>query len=173
MGVCLRGKGRFGAVENSRFFKLQMNQKKQNNCRRPAAAKWLGLSWLPLVLCLAGCATQSTIQSRIHERDAAYAALPPDTQKMVDEGRIQVGMDTNAVYIAWGKPNQVLESGDQRGVSTTWIYRGAFLEETRYWVGWRYPRLEHDYQPRTYVRAEIVFFNDKVQSWRTLPEPSN
>ena len=91
---------------------------------------------------------------------------------MVAEGRIQAGMDTNAVYIAWGKPDEVLHSGDARGEFTTWVYRGAFLEETRYWVGRRNPHLEHDYEPRSYVRAEIVFFNGRVQSWRTLPQPA-
>lgn len=91
---------------------------------------------------------------------------------MVDEGRIAYGMDTNAVYIAWGKPDEVLQSGDERGVTATWVYRGAFLEETRYWVGRRYPHLAHDYEPRSYVSAEIVFSNGQVKSWRTLPRPA-
>ena len=124
------------------------------------------------MLCLAGCATQTTIQSRIQQRSAAYSSFSPDEKKMILEGRIRYGMDTNAVYIAWGKPDEILESGNQRGEFTTWVYRGAFLEETRYWVGRRYPHLEHDYEPRSYVRAEIVFANGKVQSWHTLPQPA-
>lgn len=125
-----------------------------------------------LVMSLAGCATQSTVQSRIKERADAYASFSPEVKALVDENRIQAGMDTNAVYIAWGKPEEILESGNQNGAFTTWVYRGGYLDETRYWVGWRYPRLEHDYEPRSYVRAEIVFFNGRVQSWRTLPQPA-
>lgn len=125
------------------------------------------------VFVLAGCATQSTVQTRIQERADAYAAFSPEVKQSVAASRVQFGMDTNAVYIAWGKPDEILESGNQHGEYTTWVYRGGFLEETRYWVGRRYPHLEHDYEPRTYVRSEIVFFNGKVQSWRTLPQPTN
>ena len=127
---------------------------------------------LLLAICLAGCATNSTVQSRIQERSAAYAAFPPDIKQLVNASRIKAGMDTNAVYIAWGKPDEVLESGNQNGEYTTWVYRSGYLEETRYWVGRRYPHLEHDYEPRTYVRSEIVFFNGVVQSWRSLPQPA-
>jgi hypothetical protein len=123
------------------------------------------------VLMMAGCATTSTIQSREKERAAAYAEFSPQTKALVNEGRITAGMTSDAVYIAWGQPDEVLQSGNQKGEFTTWIYRGAVLEETRYWVGRRFPHLEHDYEPRTYVRAEIVFANGVVQSWRTLPQP--
>jgi hypothetical protein len=141
--------------------------------KQSVIAKFFGfVSGLLLAGFLTGCATPSTVQSRIQERNAAYNSLAPDVQQLVTEGRIRAGMSEDAVYIAWGKPDQVLQSGDQRGEFTTWVYRGATLEETRYWVGRRYPHLEHDYEPRSYVRAEIVFFNNKVQSWRTLPQPN-
>lgn len=149
-----------------------MNKKKRNIFAEFANIKRILLGLLPVMLCVAGCATPSTVQTRIQERSAAYDSFSPDVKKMVDEGRIQVGMDTNAVYIAWGRPDEVLESGNQRGVFTTWVYRSAFLEETRYWVGRRYPHPAYDYEPRSYVRAEIVFLNGKVQSWRTLPQPA-
>lgn len=153
--------------------KERMKIKLQNDAGRNLN----GMNCLPLllllILALAGCATQSTVQTRIRERSAAFASFSPEVKSLVEQNRIQAGMDTNAVYIAWGKPAEVLESGDQHGAYTTWIYRGGFLDETRYWVGWRQPHLAHDYEPRSYVRSEIVFFNDKVQSWRTLPEPTN
>lgn len=50
-------------------------------------------------------------------------------------------MSEDAVYIAWGKPAQILHQEDQRGASTTWLYEGAWMEETRYWIGRRYVRL--------------------------------
>lgn len=149
-----------------------MNKNRQNR-RVETVVEFFSALWLlPLILCLTGCVTRSTVQTREQERNAVYESFSPEVKQMVSAGRIQAGMDTNAVYIAWGKPEEVLESGDQRGVFTTWVYRGAFLEETRYWVGRRYPHLEHDYEPRSYVRAEIVFSNGKVQSWRTLPQPA-
>ena len=146
---------------------------KQNKCPVTILkSRLLALWFLPLVIGLTGCISRPTIQSRIQQRNAAYAALTPAVKQLVAEGRIQAGMDTNAVYMAWGRPEEILQSGDQRGEYTTWVYRGAYLEETRYWVGRRVPHLSFDYEPRTYVRAEIIFANGKVQSWRTLPQPA-
>jgi hypothetical protein len=129
------------------------------------------VSWLLPVLLFTGCATTSTIQSREQERAAAYAAFPQNIKALVNEGRIAAGMTPDAVYIAWGPPGQVLESGNQYGEFTSWIYQGAFLEETRYWIGRRFPHPTYDYEPRTYISAEIVFANGVVQSWRTYPQP--
>ncbi len=141
---------------------------------------WLGCVALAALL-LAGCAT-STIESRKQERASAYASLPSEIRTLVDSGQIRRGMNMDAVYIAWGKPAQVLQQEDQRGASTIWLYEGGWWEETRYWtyrqvVGRgdqfyleRY--LASDYQPRSYVSAEIVFVDGKVSSWRTLPQPT-
>jgi len=124
-----------------------------------------------VVFFLTGCATTSTIESRKQERVAAYAALSPEFKSLVDGGQIRKGMSEDAVYIAWGRPAQILQQEDQSGAATIWLYEGGWMEETRYWYGRRYPRLEHDYQPRSYVRAEIVFVDGRVVSWRTLPQP--
>jgi len=120
-------------------------------------------------LVLVGCAT-STIASRKQERANGYAALTPEFQTLVSEGQIRRGMSEDAVYIAWGKPAQILHQEDQHGMTTVWIYEGGWMEETRYWYrNQRTPRT--DYQPRTYVRAEIIFVNGTVDSWRTLSQP--
>ena len=120
-------------------------------------------------LWLAGCATSSTLDSRKQERAAAYASLPAELKTLVDQGQIKVGMSVDAVYIAWGAPAEVLHSEDQSGGATVWVYYGGWMEETRYWS----PRhLLRDYQPRTFVRAEVVFVNGVVKSWRTLPQPA-
>lgn len=124
------------------------------------------------VMVLTSCSTSGTIQSREKEHAAAYVAFSPQTKALVSQGRIAVGMSPAAVYIAWGKPNEVIQSGDPNGVQTIWLYHGTFLEETRYWIGRRFPYLAHDYEPRVYVRAEVVFADGKVLSWRTLPQPA-
>jgi hypothetical protein len=125
---------------------------------------------------LTGCATQS-IQSRKNERMDIYSALPPEQQQLIDQGKIKVGMPMDAVYIAWGKPSQVLAGESEKGAMTTWIYHGTTMEEYRYW-NYRYqaygnrvyaePYLDFDYMPRDYVAAEVVFENGVVKSWRTL-----
>lgn len=130
---------------------------------------------VPLILVagllLTGCAT-NTIASRQRERAAGFAALTPEFKTLVSDGQIRRGMNEDAVYIAWGKPAQVLQQEDQNGLATIWVYLGGWMQETRYWYSYR--RLpETDYQPRTYVRAEITFVNGVVQAWQTLPQPLN
>ena len=120
------------------------------------------------VLLLGGCATSSTVQSRKQERSAAYSSLPTEMKALVDEGQIKVGMPMDAVYIAWGRPVDVVQSETEAGAATLWLYHGAWMDETRYWT---HRRLEHEYLGRTYVRAEVVFVDGLVKSWRTLPQP--
>jgi len=122
-------------------------------------------------LLFAGCATRSTIQTRKQERLSGYVALSPEFQKLVDDGQISRGMTEDGVYIAWGKPAQILRQEDARGAETIWLYEGGWMEETRYWTGRYHPYLEHDYQPRTYVQAELIFAQGLLESWRTLPQP--
>lgn len=120
---------------------------------------------------LSGCAT-SNVESRKRERVAGFAALSPEFKELVSDGQIRRGMSEDAVYIAWGKPAQILQREDQDGLATIWVYLGGWMQETRYWYGNRsFPQT--DYQPRTYVRAEITFVNGVVQAWQTLPQPLN
>ena len=133
------------------------------------------------LLLVAGCAT-STIESRRKERSAAYNALTPEEKELVDKGQIKVGMSQEAVYIAWGPPAEILNSqSGNSGLQTTWLYLGTTMQETRYWTFREVPArghlfleryLDRDYDPRDYVRAEIVFVDGKVASWRTLPRPT-
>lgn len=131
-------------------------------------------------LLLAGCASKPSPAQRRTERAAAYAALPPETRALVDQGQIRVGMSTDAVYIAWGDPAEILHREDARGMVTTWLYEGGWMEETRCWsyrqVGSggdlaleRY--LTSDYQPRTYIRAQLSFVNGLLKEWSTRPMP--
>jgi hypothetical protein len=122
-------------------------------------------------LLLTGCAT-SSIETRKRERAAGFSALSPEFQRLVSDGQIRRGMSEDAVYIAWGKPAEILHQEDQNGLATIWVYLGGWMQETRYWYPYqRYPYT--DYQPRSYVRAEITFINGVVEAWHTLPQPLN
>lgn len=135
---------------------------------------------LSILLLLAGCATRPTVESRRAERAAAYGELSPEHRQLVDAGQIKVGMNEDAVFIAWGQPAQVLPSEDAGGRLTTWLYQGTTTDE---FVGWRYVevpgpngshltrRLDRDFSVREYVSAELVFRDGLLQSWRTLPRP--
>lgn len=129
---------------------------------------------------LSGCAGNS-IESRKMERASAYSLMPPEMRADIDAGRIRVGMNEDAVFMAWGKPSQILESETEAGHIVTWLYEGGWMQEQRYWAyrnfgrdndAWVERVLVTDYEPRAYVRAEIAFEDGVVKRWRTLPRPA-
>lgn len=146
--------------------------------------------WVLSMVLLAGavgCATPEAtdpkqVAKRKAERSAAFAALPVDQQSAVDQGQIKVGMSEDAVYIAWGKPAQVLRSGDASGETTTWLYHGTATDTYHYWHYREYPRrdgttfldrsLDTDFAFRDYVSAELRFKSGKLESWKMLPKPA-
>ncbi|HEY2951783.1 MAG TPA: hypothetical protein VGK40_04320, partial [Verrucomicrobiae bacterium] len=67
---------------------------------------------------LTGCAT-STVETRKQERYGAYSALPDESRRLVDQGKIKVGLNEDAVYLAWGKPSQILSGESTKGATTT------------------------------------------------------
>ncbi len=70
-------------------------------------------------LVLSGC---STVSSRIDSNRAAFEQLSPEQKALVGQGKIQGGMSQQAVFIAWGQPQQKT-TGLVRGVPTeTWVY---------------------------------------------------
>ena len=70
-------------------------------------------------LFLASCETP---QTRIAKRPEVYNALSGTDQALVSQGRIREGMSQDAVYLAWGAPNQ-RGHGRNRGSNVeTWIY---------------------------------------------------
>lgn len=136
-----------------------------------------------LALLAMGCAT-NTLQSRIRERPAAYAALPPEVKSLVDAGQIKVGLSMDAVYFAWGPPSRVSTGQLPDGKTvTTWIYTGTAWQEYRYWSyrhygygrhGYPYtsPTLDYDYIPYNYTAAEVIFEDGVVKSWRNISPPA-
>lgn len=141
---------------------------------------------LLFVLFLSGCATTS-IDSRRSERTAAYRTLKPEFQRLVDEGRIAVGMPADAVYIAWGKASEVIQGQSAQGPTETWRYYATRARPYRYWDYGPYvspshgfirpyesdyynyntpiPYLERDYYPQHSLRGEVTLQNGLVQHW--------
>ena len=149
------------------------------------AVKKLGMTTIGSVLLLVwlatGCAT-SNVATRKQERPAVYAALTPEQCVLVDSGHIEVGLPMDAVYIAWGKPSQIVNGQSSSGaMTTTWIYTGTSWQEQRYW-NYRYypgrgryaypePYLDYQYVPLSYLAAEVVFENGIVKSWKHVTPP--
>ena len=130
---------------------------------------------------LTGCAGNK-IASRKRDRTAAYAALSQPHQRLADDGRIDVGMSSDGVYIAWGKPSMMVPTTPG---NVTWIYRcksttsrpaaEARLASPPYYYGGRYyerPR-GMQYVHTEYDCAEVNFEGNVVKSWRELPRPEH
>jgi hypothetical protein len=141
---------------------------------------WIALLLGAVLVGLSGCAT-SSVDSRKQERYGAYSGLNPEQKSAVDRGEIKVGMTMDAVYIAWGKPSQVVASETAAGTTIRWLYPGTYLQGYSHWTYpghfgpyHRYyfgPTLSHDYMVLNYVKAEVVFEGGVVKEWRTLPSP--
>jgi hypothetical protein len=142
--------------------------------------RWILL--LPL-LALTAC---STVDSRIKERPAVFNSLSPSQQELVQSGRIAEGMNKDAVYIAWGRPDEVV-NGSTRGRSfEEWLYETSDLDYIDnyqpypiYWGGggrrhrggwgWGYMYDPIVVSSPPYVYKSTRFENGKVIGWRRMP----
>lgn len=77
----------------------------------------LGISASALIL--TSC---STTETRISNHPDIFQTLSPQDQALVREGKIREGMSNDAVWLAWGTPDQKA-TGRARGRPVeTWIY---------------------------------------------------
>jgi hypothetical protein len=81
------------------------------------------------VLILTSC---STTETRISDHPEIFQTLSPQDQELVRQGKIREGMSQNAVWVAWGTPDQKA-TGTARGHAVeTWIYNDYVYEHARY-----------------------------------------
>lgn len=149
--------------------------------------QFLQAGTLALLVGILGCASAPTdprqIAKRRVERAAAYQALTPEQRSLVDRGQVQVGMPEDAVFIAWGKPAQVLRRGDATGEETTWLYSRSTTDQ---FVNWNYIEVQGrdgnryldrvvttEYAFQDYVSARLTFRGGVLTQWETLPSPGS
>ena len=78
----------------------------------------------------------STVSTRIDSNRAAFDQLAPADRELVRQGKIRGGMSEEAVFIAWGRPEQKA-TGEVRGVPTeTWVYLASTAAYAPYGPGW-------------------------------------
>jgi hypothetical protein len=87
--------------------------------KRHFSQKALTLGLAAGALSLGAC---STPQTRISDHPELYRGLSPRDQALVSQEQIRTGMSRNAVWLAWGSPDQKI-LGNMRGRPTeTWLY---------------------------------------------------
>jgi hypothetical protein len=131
-----------------------------------------------LALAFASCAP-STPEGRIAAQPALFDKLPDRQQELVKQGRIDKGMGTDAVYLAWGRPAREYEGSEGDVATLRWDYAGStpvYSNQVYGYGGYRYGRYgRYGYpygygigQEITYVpyrRASVLFHNGRVASW--------
>jgi hypothetical protein len=81
--------------------------------------KGLAFAGIAGAVILAGC---STTESRINEHPDIFGSLSPNDQALVSRGQIRGNMSQDAVWLAWGNPEQKVQ-GYMHGQNTeTWVY---------------------------------------------------
>lgn len=121
---------------------------------------------------LSSCQTP-TPESRIAENPAIFATLTPEQQALVRQGKICEGMDTQAVFLAWGMPDNPPTVGQRNGKSTLrWVYFGyepvtVFNSNPYpYWGPYGYygaPATSTAFVPKEVAYVEFV--DGKVTAW--------
>jgi len=120
-----------------------------------------------------GCSTDN-IDERKQEKWLQYASLPYDVRSLVDQRTICQGMTSDAVYIAFGEPNENFADLDSKG-TYRWIYGEpisakkpkVFFKEFRKGDKSYLQKCKKDEKDQNiYSRAEIVFSRDRVIQWQ-------
>jgi hypothetical protein len=88
-----------------------------------------------VTLLVSGC---STVESRISEQADLYHSLSARQQQLVANGQIAPGMPRDAVYLAWGTPDQRVQGAMRHQMTETWIYV-HYTSAYPYGYGYGYP----------------------------------
>ena len=80
------------------------------------------------ILLTTGCETPRT---RAHLHPGAFAKLSPADQRLVLTGEVRDGMSTDAVYIAWGAPDEKRVASGGKETSESWLYRRQITVEAQ------------------------------------------
>ena len=70
-------------------------------------------------LIFSGCGTTG---GRISQHPEMYQSLSPRDQALVSQGQIRPGMTMDAVWLAWGTPDQKIPNNMGGHPSETWVY---------------------------------------------------
>ena len=120
-------------------------------------------------LIFTGCATT---EARISRHPEMYQRLSSRDQSLVSQGQIRPGMTMDAVWLAWGKPDQKIPANAGDGHGETWVYL-RYETPPSYGGPYIYGPFDWSYIPPKFVYPSrgVTFSNNKVVFFRYLPSP--
>jgi hypothetical protein len=132
--------------------------------KRQLPSATLGFALVTGAFLFSGCAT---VGGRISQRPDIYQSLSARDQALVSQGQIRPGMTMDAVWLAWGTPDQKIP-GDARGRPTeTWVYL-RYETPPSYGGPYYYGPFDWSYIPPRFVypRKGVTFSNGRVVFFR-------
>jgi hypothetical protein len=99
------------------------------NMKRQIHLRALILILSASAIVLTGC---STTETRISEHPEIFQTLSPRDQELVKAGKIREGMSQNAVWLAWGAPDQKATGVASGRPVETWIYNDYYYANSPY-----------------------------------------
>ena len=116
-----------------------------------------------------GCATT---QTRISQHPEMYQRLSPRDQALVSQGQIRQGMTMDAVWLAWGKPDQTIPDNVGDRPTESWIYL-RYETPPSYGGPYYYGPFDWSYIPPKFIYASkgVTFSNGRVVFFQYLPTP--
>jgi hypothetical protein len=120
-------------------------------------------------LILVGCATT---ESRISQNPEMYQHLSARDQALVNQGQIRKGMTMDAVWLAWGTPDQKIPDNMGDRPTETWLYV-RYQTPPSYGGPYSYGPFDWSYIPPKFPYASkgATFSNGRVVFFQYVPPP--
>jgi len=121
------------------------------------------------LLLFTGCGTPGT---RISQHPEVYQRLSPRDQSLVSQGHIRLGMTMDAVWLAWGTPEQKVPGYGRGRPTETWVYL-RYETPPSYGVPYYYGPFDWSYIPPKfpYPSKGVTFADGRVVYFQHLPSP--
>ena len=121
------------------------------------------------VLLFTSCGTTG---QRISQHPEIYQRLSPRDQALVSQGQIRLGMTMDAVWLAWGIPEQKIPGYGRGHPTETWVYL-RYETPPSYGGPYYYGPFDWSYIPPKfpYPSKGVTFSNGRVVFFRHLPSP--
>jgi hypothetical protein len=120
-------------------------------------------------LILVGC---ETTQTRISQHPEMYQRLSAKDQAFVSQGQIRAGMTMDAVWLAWGAPDQKIPDNMGGRPTETWLYL-RYQTPPSYGAPYYYGPFDWSYIPPKFPYASkgATFSNGRVVLFQYVPPP--
>jgi hypothetical protein len=120
-------------------------------------------------LLFTSCGTPGT---RISQQPGIYQGLSSRDQALVSQGQIRLGMSMDAVWLAWGTPEQKVPGYGRGRPTETWVYL-RYETPPSYGGPYYYGPFDWSYIPPKfpYPSKGVTFADGRVVFFRHLPSP--